>query len=75
MVTRTLDFTPDLPNDARDRLAYALWNADPDEVVTCVVNRNDAHQTGGLIDVLEDNGYTVETKGGHGDEFSIIGRK
>jgi hypothetical protein len=75
LTDRTFDFRPDFRPGDIGRLAYALRQLGVDDTVTVVVNRTDAHEADPVLAELEEGGFDVFTKGGHGDEFSIVARR
>lgn len=59
--------------DTKDeqRLEDLLATLQPDEKLILTMERTDAHETEGLILMLEEKGFTVEAKGGHGDDYYL----
>lgn len=71
----TLNFRPEIePNDIHT-LMTVLPRIGQDEHLTIVVERTDAHKTDELVEILEDNGFDYQPRGGHDDEYSIVARR
>lgn len=71
----TLDFRPDLDEEAARQLREALDGVQGDDQLTVVLPRVDAHQADQLFAILGDQGFDYQTRGGHGEEFYVLARR
>lgn len=71
----TLDFRPDLDEEAARQLREALDGVQGDDQLTIVLPRVDAHEVDPLFAILKDQAFDYQTKGGHGAEFYVLARR
>lgn len=57
--------------DDERRLEDILEELGPEEKLILTMNRADADESDDLIQLLEEKGFIVEPKGGHGDDYYL----
>ena len=72
----TLDLRIGEVNNGVDRLKDTIPRMGPDDELTIIVEATDAHETDGVIDELEKNGFDYQPKGSNdGNLYNIIARR
>ncbi len=68
-------FRPEVSMDDAERLKAMLPTVGVDDTLDIAVENSDAHQTDVLYEVLEQQGFDYQPKGGHGTSYHILARR
>lgn len=70
-----LDLRPLAGDERAHRLKQAIDQAGPVDTLNIRVEMVNAHETDELFEVLEENGFDVQPKGGHESTYNITARR
>jgi len=75
MGNKTLNFRPSITKEKLARLKKVTADMEVGQEISIILERTDAHQADQIIDILKENSFRHQTKGGHEDEFYIKAKK
>jgi hypothetical protein len=70
-----MSFRPEVQQNDAERLRSMLPTVGVSDTVDITVENSDAHQTDILYDVLDQQGFDYQPKGGQGDTYHILARR
>jgi len=71
----SLDFRPAITPAEIAKLQQLVNDMEVGQHLSITLERTDAHQADEILNILRDNNYNCQTKGGHHDEFYIRAKK
>ncbi len=71
----SLDFRPAITKAELSKLKKVIGDMETGQHLSIKIERQDAHQADQILDILRENNYNCQTKGGHGEEFYIQAKK
>ncbi len=70
-----LDFRPRITPSNIKNLKKVANSLDIGQQLSVTIERTEAHRAGKIMQILQNNNYDYCTKGGHKNEFYIIGTR
>ncbi|MDI3547930.1 MAG: hypothetical protein PWR10_1582 [Halanaerobiales bacterium] len=71
----SLDFRPGITPVKMETLKRVVADMEAGQHLSITLERTDAHQADEILEILKENNYNYQTKGGHQAEFYIKAKK